>query len=123
MPQSNVEIARRGYQAIARGDFDAVYDLLDPEVKWHGGDPSSGCRNRAEAMAFMRRPNRPQGARELVEIVDAGEQVVVIMRSQPDAGADPELHANVTTFREGKVIEMVHYENPDDALTAAGVRD
>jgi hypothetical protein len=24
--------------------------------------------------------------------------------------------ANLTTFRNGKVVEMVHYPNPDDAL-------
>jgi hypothetical protein len=29
--------------------------------------------------------------------------------------------ANLTTFREGKAIEMVHFPNPDDALAAAGL--
>ncbi len=28
--------------------------------------------------------------------------------------------ANLTTFRDGKVIEMVRYPNPEDALAAAG---
>lgn len=35
---------------------------------------------------------------------------------------DAELRANLTTFRDGKVIEMVAYANPEDALTAAGYR-
>jgi len=30
--------------------------------------------------------------------------------------------ANLTTFRDGKVIEMVHYPDLEDALAAAGVR-
>ncbi len=32
-----------------------------------------------------------------------------------------DLDANLTTFRDGKVIEMVHYPNPADARAAAGV--
>jgi hypothetical protein len=31
------------------------------------------------------------------------------------------LRANLTTFRDGKAVEMVHYVNPEDALAAAGV--
>ncbi len=34
---------------------------------------------------------------------------------------EPELVANLTTFRDGKVIEMFHYPNPTDALAAGGV--
>jgi ketosteroid isomerase-like protein len=36
-----VEIARRGFEAVMRGDLDVIGELLDPEVKWHGGDPSA----------------------------------------------------------------------------------
>ena len=39
MSESNVELARGGYEAIMRGDLDAIGELLDPDVKWHGGDP------------------------------------------------------------------------------------
>jgi hypothetical protein len=56
-----------------------------------------------------------------VDIVDAGEKVVVIIRP-PSSGDQPSaLSANVTTFRDGKVVEMVHYPNPEDAFVAAGV--
>ncbi|MBV9424883.1 MAG: nuclear transport factor 2 family protein [Solirubrobacterales bacterium] len=56
MSRANIEIARRGYAAAARGDLDAIRDLLDPNVKWHGGDPTApgACRNRDEAFQFMR---------------------------------------------------------------------
>jgi ketosteroid isomerase-like protein len=117
MGESNVELAQRGYEAIARGDLDTIRDMLAPDVKWHGGNPVDGCRNRDEVLAFMRRPERPPEMVELVEIVDAGEQVVVIMRRP----SETELHANLTTFRDGIVVEMVHFDDPDDALAAAGV--
>ena len=55
MTESNVELARSGYEAIMRGDLDAVRDLLDPDVKWHGGDPADGCQNRKQTLEWMRR--------------------------------------------------------------------
>lgn len=125
MSESNVEMARRGYEAAVRGDFDAIRELLDPDVKWHGGDPSApgSCHNREEALRFMRDAwtQRGRGAGELVDVIDAGEKVVVIMRPRSGAGEPAALGANVTTFRNGKVVEMVHYPNPADALAAAGV--
>jgi ketosteroid isomerase-like protein len=124
MSENNVELARRGYEAVMRGDLDAISKILDPDVKWHAGDPSAkyACHNRGEAVAFMRqnwvRRGAPPG--ELVELLDAGDKVVVIMRRiGEDSGA--ELVANLTTFRDGKVVEMVHYPNPDGARTAAGL--
>src|SRR5436190_71432 len=56
MSSANVELARRGFDAAARGDYEVVRELLDPEVKWHGGDPTApgSCHNREQALAFMR---------------------------------------------------------------------
>jgi ketosteroid isomerase-like protein len=123
MTESNAELARRGYEAAKRGDLDVIRELLHPEVKWHAGDPDAeyACRNREQALAFIQRrePRGPIG--DLEEIVDAGDQVVVIMRRLADDGESKELVANLTTFRDGKVIEMVHYPNPADALAAAGL--
>jgi ketosteroid isomerase-like protein len=114
-----VDIARRGFEAVMRDDLDAIGELLDPNVKWHGGDPSANgaCRNRAQALEFMRRARSRNPMGELVDVIDAGDRVVVIIR--PASGDD--LTANLTTFCDGKVIEMVSYETPGDALTAAGV--
>jgi ketosteroid isomerase-like protein len=59
---------------------------------------------------------------ELVDIVDAGDKVVVIMRPQDpeDQGDEPPSPvANLTTFRDGKVVEMVAYPDPEEALEAA----
>jgi ketosteroid isomerase-like protein len=123
MSQSNVDIARRGFEAVMRGDLDAIGELLDPHVKWHGGDPSAegACRNREEALAFMHRARSRNPTGELVDVIDAGDRVVVVIRPASQRGEQAELQANLTTFRDGKVIEMVSYETPEDALTAAGV--
>lgn len=125
MSSLNVELARQGYEAISRGDLEAVRPLLAPNVRWHGGDPDApgACRGREEALQYMRAARQRGAVPELVDVIDAGDRVVVIL--QPPAAqpglAPPPRRANVTTFRDGRVIEMVAHESPEAALAAAGV--
>jgi ketosteroid isomerase-like protein len=117
--ESNVELARRGWEAAQRGDLDVIGELLDPDVKWHGGDPESGCQNRVQTLEFMRRAAKRRALPELVDVVGAGDKVAVIM-ARPSEQGGKELVANLTTFRDGKVVEMVHYPDANDALAAVG---
>jgi ketosteroid isomerase-like protein len=120
MSESNAQIARRGFDAMLCGDLKVIAEMLDPDVKWHGGDPSSGCQNRAETLEFMRNALARRGPDiELVDVIDAGDKVVVIMRPQGSGDQRDEPVANVTTFRDGKVVEMVAYPDPEEALAAA----
>jgi ketosteroid isomerase-like protein len=121
MSQELVDLARRGCEAVRAGDVEAIREFVDPDVKWHGGDPSSGCQNRHQALGWMRAARERGPIGELVELIDAGDQIVVIMRRTGQDGQD-ELVANLTTFRDGKAIEMVHYPDSDDARAAAGVQ-
>jgi ketosteroid isomerase-like protein len=118
--ETNAEIARRGFAAIANGDFDAITDLLDPDVKWHGGDPTAegACQNSRQALEFMRQAHSRGAIAELVDVIDAGDQVVVILRPNAAGSGEADLRANLTTFRNGKVVEMVAYASPDEALAA-----
>ena len=121
MSETNVELARRGFDAAARGDFEAISEMLDPEVQWHGseGPGAMSCHNRNEALQFMRQAAARGAVGQLVDVIDAGEQVVVVMR--PGGARQPgesELRANVTTFRDGKVVQMVAYETREAALAA-----
>ena len=88
-------------------------------MRWHGGDPDGegACRNRDEALEVIRQAFDQGFAADLVSVIGAGDRVVVILRP---AGADRTV-ANLTTFREGRAIEMVHFPNPDDALAAIGL--
>jgi len=101
MAETNVELARRGYEAALCGDLDAILELLDPDVKWHGGDPSApgACHNRDQALAFMRQARLRGGVGELVEVLDAGDRVVVIMRPPAQEGERvPQLSATSPRF-------------------------
>lgn len=115
---SNADIAREGFAAIARRDFAAIAEFLDAEVKWHGGDPADGCQNRAQALAWIRgRTSAPLP--ELADVVQAGDRVVVVMQPHPsDQDPHPRRSANLTTFRDGRVVEMVHYDDAERALAA-----
>jgi len=121
--ETNVQLARRGYEAALRGDLETIREFLDPEVKWHGGDLSApgACHNREQALDFMCQARSRRGVGELVDVVDAGDRVVVMMRPPSLEGEPAALSANLTTFRDGKVIEMVHYPSPEEALAAAGI--
>src|SRR4051795_3704024 len=122
MAESTVQLVRRGFDAALRGDLEAIGALLDADVSWDGGDPSApgACHNGRQALAFMRQSDVIRGGRfELVDVVATGEKVVVIMRSPSDGHTPAPTVANVATFRDGKVIEMVHYANADDGLAAA----
>jgi ketosteroid isomerase-like protein len=123
MSETNVELARRGYEAVVRGDLDEVREFLHPEIKWHGGDPSAtgACRNREQVLEFIGRARGRQGVGELIDVVDAGDKVVVIMRAPAGPGEPAGLSANLTTLRDGKAVEMVHYPDPEAALAAAGL--
>jgi ketosteroid isomerase-like protein len=125
MADSNSELARRGFAAIARGDFDAIAELLDPDVTWHGGDPTAegACTSRNQALAWMRNAQRRRGGPlpELVDVVEAGDRVVVVMQAPSSPGDPaPPRSANLATFRNGKVVEMVHYPDAADALATLG---
>jgi ketosteroid isomerase-like protein len=123
MSSTNVELTRRGFEAMKRGDFSRIGALLDEDVKWHAGDPTAqfACQSRRQALAYMQRPGR-RGLGELVDVIDAGDRVVVITQPPPeDDGTPAELHAQITTFRDGRVTEMVGYPTVEAALSAAGV--
>jgi SnoaL-like domain len=108
-----------------RGDFEGVREFLDLEVRWHGGDPSApeACRSREQALEVIRGAYARGGIGELVDVIGFGEKVVVIIRPPAEGGEEsPPSVANVTTFRDGRAVEMIHYPDPEEALGAAGIQ-
>ena len=122
MSLSNAGLAREGYEAAFRGDLSRLEELLDPEVAWHGGDPAApgACRNRRQALTFISRAIAAQRIGELVDVKEVGHRVLVVMRPRGGPAEQAGLTANITTFRNGRVVEIVHYATPEAARAAIG---
>ena len=133
MSEQNVELARRGYEALMRGDLDTVAELFAPDLSWGWWQPGPwDCHSREEAMTVIRERVGQRAIGQLVEVIDVDdERIVVVMRrnrdserSYADAGI-PEGHdesANVVTIRDGKVVSMRDYMTKAEALAVVGKR-
>jgi ketosteroid isomerase-like protein len=126
MPQANVEIVRRAYQAFVRGDLEAAAAVLDSDVKYDWIDPGpQDCHNAEEVMQLAQARMVEGFVGELREIIDAGDNVVIVVEN-PDPqryGAAPGETAATTvlTLREGRIVAMQDYRSRADALTAVGL--
>ena len=129
MSEQNVELVRRGYEALRSGDVDTVHELFDPDLSWRGWrSDSSDCHNREEAIMLIKERLQERAVGELAEIVDVdGDRVVVVMRRNPESSRTyedeglPEGHdetANLVTIRAGRVVAMQGYRTKAEALAA-----
>src|SRR5436305_13981635 len=123
MPESTVQIARRGFEAVAAGDLAALSAILDPDVQWHGseGPGPDGCHDRGEALSFIRAARARVAVGELVDVIGAGDHGAAVMRPgrDPEPG-ESEPRPNPATFRAGRVLRMIPSETPEPAPRAAG---
>ena len=134
MAEENVEIVRRIYDAVARGDNASVLAAYDAEVEFdfsrspfrevldrpifHGAEGlRSFIRERYETWETV--------ADHLEELIDAGEQVVTVVSSRGrgrKSGAEVEqTHYGVWTLQGGKVIRVAWLGTRAEALEAAGL--
>ncbi len=135
MSQENVEAFKRGLEAGNRRDVDALLDELHPEIEWHsalhalmGGQQTvfrghDGVRRMIgdlyESFAEIHL--------EMSEFRDLGDGLVAIGRSRTRgraSGAETETPlAYVTEIRNGKMISIRGYLDPEEALEAAGLSE
>jgi ketosteroid isomerase-like protein len=106
----------RGFNgALARGDVAGMVDFLDPQVEWRAPEsvPWGGTFRGHEGFREFLGKVLAQPAefrREILEYLDAGERVVVLLRQmgRPNGGDTeydvPEVH--VWTVRDGKILDF-----------------
>ena len=80
--QDSVELVLQGYRAFLAGDFEAIADMLDPDVEWSGLDGGpwdhAGQENVLEVLA----DRLQDGFRiELERCIGVGDKVVVSFRA------------------------------------------
>jgi ketosteroid isomerase-like protein len=128
--QENVDVVRRIYAVWAKEGSPVRSGLLDPNIEWvnppdaveHG--THRGLDAFAGAVDAVSDTFEGVGV-DIDEILDAGDRVVVLatLRGRGrGSGADVERRQGyVWTLRDGKVIRFQWFNNPDDAMSAAGV--
>jgi ketosteroid isomerase-like protein len=129
MSQENVEIVRRFYESIHRGDHAEALACLAPDVDYRvlQEGPARGP-DAVEAMWGRWESEWEEGGEAVAEeFIDAGDQVVATVReSGRGRGSGIEVDARVFkvfTFRSGKVVRMVEFIERSEALEAVGLSE
>ena len=135
MSEENVETVRRIYEAALRRDAATVLALYDPGVELDASrigvsmHPSGGDTYHGHdgLRALFRDWHEAWGKIEYdyEELIDAGEEVVAVVNRHARgraSGVEVERpFALLWTLRDGKVIRVVWYLTPEEALEAAGL--
>jgi ketosteroid isomerase-like protein len=132
MSQENVEIVRAGFDALTRGDWEAVLPLLDPEVEWETTGQFVGggtYRGRDGVREFLETLGREfeEFRSEARGFKEAGDLVVVETRSTGignRSGAPVEVDFTIVVhIRDGQIRRLRNFMSRSDALEAAGLRE
>jgi ketosteroid isomerase-like protein len=119
-------LAQQVRGALSSADLSSCRDLLDPNVHWGGpDDPTASCQNRDQVLAWYRR-GRDAGVRATVsEVAVAGDQIVVGLTVVGNQAGDDDTGVRerwqVLTVRDGRVIDIVGFDDRVEAATRAGL--
>jgi ketosteroid isomerase-like protein len=127
MPERNVEIVRRFYEAWAREEFPGPIEFLDPEVEYVNptGAIEPGVLRGLDA--FVRAAEKvlegwATWQMEPERFESGGDQVAVVVRYRGvgrSSGVVMEGHESALwTMRDGQVVRYAWFHAPQDALEA-----
>jgi ketosteroid isomerase-like protein len=126
-PQSNADgVAARVRAALESADLTAMGDLLDPNVCWGApGDPTPGCQNRKQVLAWYQR-GRAAGIRATVtELVPRGDKILVGLRVVGSPAAERQGGGTdrwqVLTIRGDRIVDIRAFDERAEAATRANV--
>jgi ketosteroid isomerase-like protein len=126
MVRPEVEFLREGYEALARGDMETFTSLsrerLAPEFEFHqvwDGRVLKGFEGTMEWISDTRE-TWDDYSQELTELIDLGDDVVVVLRLSARGGGSgvpvaQEL-AVLWTFGDGQAIRARSFTSKEEAL-------
>jgi ketosteroid isomerase-like protein len=119
------EIAVLIRNALTAEDLSAFTDLLDPAVTWGAaGARNPSCKTRDQVLAWYQR-GRDAGVRGSVSDVEVlGDRLLVSMSVRGTENARERggaaLRFQVLTVRNGKVVDIVGFDDKTEALYFVG---
>src|SRR5688500_16566305 len=134
MPEENVEVMRRWYEAVSRGDLDALMELVSSDAEIVNETIGGTYRGREQIREMF------EGIWEVVEdyrvepeeLIEHGEQIVVSLRVSgrfrhtgisEGMGIPAEHTAHVLTIRNGKIVRNHVCRDKARALEVAGLSE
>jgi len=131
MSQKNVEIVRAAWEALNRGDLDAVFKHAAPDAEIDQTRAVGIDRGVYTVDEFRHLTEQFVKTWDSVrwgadEIIDAGEHVVMSFTNRLRGRDGIEVEARgviVWTFRERAIIRTCLYQDRREALEAAGVTE
>jgi ketosteroid isomerase-like protein len=133
MSQENAQLVRETIDAVARQDLSRLIELTDPDVEWHSMFAQLGEGGVYRGHDGMRRYVKDLGdAWEFLRTqidgsLAVGDVVLVVGRLRyrgKGSGVETESPAGyVTKFREGRMVYMRAFREPEQALLALGLKE
>ena len=130
MSQENVDLARRSFEAIQRGDFALAQSLLAPDavIVQPPEVPDAKSYEGPDAIrqGWEDWPRQWEDFRiELVEVIDVDDDTLVSVTRQQGRGRDSGIEMSfevyfVTRGRDGLIAIMEMFFSRDQALKAVG---
>jgi uncharacterized protein len=130
MSRENLETALAAVEAVAQMDLSRLLEITDPDVEWH-----SFLAQLGEGGVYRGHDGMRQYASDLRETWDVfqatvedsfvvGDVVLLLTRLRyrgKGSGVDASSPAgHVVQFREGKVVYMRSFRDPEKAVAAVG---
>lgn len=106
--RANKEIVKKGYEAFAAGDIEAIRNLFDDDIEWvQPGDSviSGTYHGRREVLDYIGRLAERSLKAKVKDLVAEGDTVVAL--TEVAIGAERGQDADVFTLRDGKVVREI----------------
>jgi ketosteroid isomerase-like protein len=131
MCNQNEWIVREAFLAYDRGDVARMMEFVDPDLEWTYLDPGledpqpQVCHGREELEKALRRQAGLGLKAEVEEVVAAGDQVMLVMRT-PGVGQYRHRNADdrsydVLTVRDGLIVGLHACRDRTEARSLAGI--
>jgi len=134
MSQENVEIIRRAYDALERGDLDLLAsEFYDPQIEWQTSreDPDAATHRGREAVRryYDQWLDSFEGLHaDVEEYIDAGKDRVFTWVRWTGRGRGSGIDAEwwlaiVYTLRAGRILKAEEYFDRGEALQTLGLSE
>jgi ketosteroid isomerase-like protein len=131
----NLDVVRRSFQALARGDFETAFAEHAPDTEWRtaSDEPDSqtyrGLEGLRRLVASLAEPweDRFERSVELESFISRGPWVVVPWRARlhgRGSGLEIEVFETYAVLvRAGKIVRVDEYRTTEEALEAVRTYD